>query len=172
MTEAVPFRFTPNLQAFFGQLNIEGAFVVAVFAIAQVLCKSGSEWRDFLQLLVRDEIFAWTLEQDMKQAPSANVGLDVYTRVTQNFEIIFKRAQTISCAKDVEAVLFGSLTIGHRDVFSCIPNDNRAGIVCCKSTKACPNGRPLASLVLRALIKGNVVYLSMLSMLSKCLQVS
>lgn len=79
--------------------------MVALFAIAQVLCKSGSEWRDFLQLLVRDEILAWTLEQDAKQTPSANVGLEVYTRIMQNFEIIFKRAQTLSCAKDVEAVL-------------------------------------------------------------------
>jgi transformation/transcription domain-associated protein len=83
--EAIPFRFTPNIQHFITPVGIEGVFTASILAIAKALTES-SEFSDYLSLFVRDELNAVlvamkkpVMEQSVvKEAVAVNV--DVLVR--------------------------------------------------------------------------------------------
>lgn len=118
LTEAVPFRLTPNLQHFLTDVGIEGPFTSYLMALGQALSGKKQDLADYLSLYVRDELLAWL-------ASSAGSGLatsllpppppsgddsagiismhsEVAAKIIQNVEIVMKRAQSMACHRENE----------------------------------------------------------------------
>ena len=105
--EAVPFRFTPNLQTLMGPLATEGLFSAALMAIARCLTEpeGGSELEQQLSIFVRDEMIFWQTQQHRNAADAANLR-DI---TGQNCELVVKRA--VSLARPPEGNLPANQTV-------------------------------------------------------------
>ncbi|KAF8460620.1 hypothetical protein BDZ91DRAFT_851440 [Kalaharituber pfeilii] len=57
--EAVPFRFTPNIQVLMGPIAIEGIYSCAIMAIARCLSEPEFDLDQHLSVFVRDEMIFW-----------------------------------------------------------------------------------------------------------------
>lgn len=108
LTEAVPFRLTPNLQKLMGPIGMEGIFTTGIFAIGNALVEPEFAMEDVMNLFVRDEIQSWHNSITNRSSPLSTIteSLDkdeeIYGKITQNIELIYKRAQTLACLKDKE----------------------------------------------------------------------
>lgn len=131
LLDAVPFRFTPNLQRFMGPSAVEGVFAETVRATASIF--SQVEKGDLglsLPLFLRDELAAWLVSntaavgspQDQSPGDVANqanmslldreaalfnsiVSYDhdfCATRIKPNIELFNKRLLTLACVKEAE----------------------------------------------------------------------
>jgi len=89
--EAVPFRFTPNLQHFINPIGIEGAFTSAVLSIAKSLTEG--DLQEYLSVFVRDELNSWLAAS--KKAPLEDK--QVKELVATNVDLITRRAQALAC---------------------------------------------------------------------------
>lgn len=58
-SEPVPFRLTPNIQNFIGDIGLEGIMSVYVLIMARCLSEPEFELEHYLSLFVRDEIVSW-----------------------------------------------------------------------------------------------------------------
>ncbi|KAG8921641.1 hypothetical protein FRC01_000141 [Tulasnella sp. 417] len=57
--EAVPFRFTPNFQAFVGPIGVEGIMTSGIMAIGRTLSEPEYDLEHQLGLFIRDDLIAW-----------------------------------------------------------------------------------------------------------------
>ncbi|BFZ59893.1 transcription-associated protein 1 [Saitoella coloradoensis] len=90
--EAVPFRFTPNIQKFIGPIGIEGIFSCAVMAIARCLTEPEFELDLYLSVFVRDELITWFTQQHRPVAQDAQLR----EKVATNVDLIVRRASSLS----------------------------------------------------------------------------
>lgn len=109
LTEAVPFRLTPNIQTFLTDFGIEGPLTTFISALGQALSGKKQDLSDYLTLFVRDEIFAWANTcQGTAIIPTLplddiiSMQSEVASKIFQNVEIIMKRVQTLGCSKELE----------------------------------------------------------------------
>eukprot|EP00842_Homolaphlyctis_polyrhiza_P006140 jgi/Hompol1/6527/HPOL_002281-RA len=99
--EAVPFRFTPNLQYFMTPMGIEGAFVSSLMAVGQSLTEPEFELGHYLSIFIRDELLTWQATSK-KQLSNASHIRDL---VHINVDLLVKRAEALSCKAEREKML-------------------------------------------------------------------
>ena len=140
LTEAVPFRLTPNIQEFLTEFGIEGPFSAFIVALGQALSGKKQELADYLTLFIRDEIFNWA---NTAQGNSAipQIPLDdiismqseIASKIFQNVEIVMKRVQTLGCSKEVEkgAESLQPLDQTILDLISCAANPQKLAHMDC-----------------------------------------
>ncbi|KAI9481535.1 MAG: hypothetical protein EXX96DRAFT_217391 [Benjaminiella poitrasii] len=98
--EAVPFRFTPNIQEFITPIGIEGLFTSCLMATARCLTKPEFELDQYLCLFVRDELATWHLANHR----SVN-DAQFRERINTNILQVQTKAQFLSCKADREKTL-------------------------------------------------------------------
>ncbi|KAJ3037893.1 hypothetical protein HDV00_001237 [Rhizophlyctis rosea] len=97
-TEAVPFRLTPNIQQFITPAGVEGVFTSALMSIGHSLTEPEFELDDYLSIFIRDELVTW--QNISRKAPVPETQLRDF--VSQNVELVMKRAQALSCKAERE----------------------------------------------------------------------
>ncbi|KAK4700569.1 transformation/transcription domain-associated protein, partial [Phenoliferia sp. Uapishka_3] len=95
-TEAVPFRFTPNLQRFITPIGTEGLLTSSMLAIARCLTESEFDLEHRLSIFVREEVVIWT--QIAKTDPRASIR----ELVLNNVDAVVRRAAVMSCKMERE----------------------------------------------------------------------
>ncbi|CAO3595980.1 unnamed protein product [Absidia cylindrospora] len=108
--EAVPFRFTPNIQDFITQVGIEGLFTSCLMATARSLTDPELELDQYLSIFVRDEVYAWytnnTQQQQLQlQQRNATVEHQMRERINTNISQILTKSQFLSCKTDTEKTI-------------------------------------------------------------------
>ncbi|KAG8954779.1 hypothetical protein FRC03_011404 [Tulasnella sp. 419] len=98
--EAVPFRFTPNLQHFIGPIGIEGLMTAGIMAIGRTLTEPEFDLDQYLGLFMRDEVINWYQTQGKSMPSEQNLRGMVGTIVEQ----IVKKAEILSCRMEREAM--------------------------------------------------------------------
>ncbi len=112
LTEAVPFRLTPNLQHFLTEVGIEGPFTSYLMALGQALSGKKQDLADYLSLYVRDELLAWlatpagsVMASSMLPSgfdDSISTQSEIAAKIVQNVEIVMKRVQSMACHRESE----------------------------------------------------------------------
>ena len=134
LTEAVPFRLTPNIQTFLTDFGIEGPFTTFVAALGQALSGKKQDLSDYLTLFVRDEIFSWAntsqgaaVIQTLPSDDIISMQSEIASKIFQNVEIIMKRVQTLGCSKEVEKSAESLLPLDQTilDLISCAANPQK-----------------------------------------------
>ncbi|KAH9951586.1 hypothetical protein B0H21DRAFT_818036 [Amylocystis lapponica] len=90
--EAIPFRFTPNMQHFLGPILGEGVLASGIMAFGRCLTEPEYDLEQQLCLFARDEVMTWIHGRGkgiFDAAFRANVG--------SNIDGIVKRAETLGC---------------------------------------------------------------------------
>ncbi|KAI7899883.1 uncharacterized protein BX663DRAFT_576399 [Cokeromyces recurvatus] len=98
--EAVPFRFTPNIQEFITPIGIEGLFTSCLMATARCLTEPEFQLDQYLCLFVRDELATWHLANHR----SVN-DTQFRERINTNILQVQTKAQFLSCKADCEKTL-------------------------------------------------------------------
>ena len=131
LTEAVPFRLTPNIQHFITSNGIEGALTSEIMTLGQALAGRKMDWNDYLSLFIRDEIFHWAQSSQLLIAASSDEGVSLHseiaTKTLQNVEIVMKRAQNLACERELEkgSDLTQPLDQTVSDLISCAVNPQK-----------------------------------------------
>ena len=137
LTEAVPFRLTPNLQHFMTEVGIEGPFASYLMALGQALSGKKQDLADYLSLYVRDELLAWLaspagagLASSMLPVgadDSISMQSEVAGKIIQNVEIVMKRVQSLACHRESEkgAEVTQPLDQTVLDLISCAVNPQK-----------------------------------------------
>lgn len=113
--ESVPFRFTPNLQYFMTPIGIEGVFTSSLMAIARCLTEPEFQLDQYLSLFVRDELIVWhNLNQKNLDAAVLR------DKVSQNVELIMRRAQILSCKAERENAEGSAVTPANQTILDLI----------------------------------------------------
>lgn len=106
LTEAVPFRLTPNIQNFLTEAGIEGPFSSSIMALGQALSGKKQDLSDYLTLYIRDEILSWVSLNHSNISNSSedhlNMHSEIASKILQNVDIIMKRVQSLGCSKELE----------------------------------------------------------------------
>lgn len=97
--EAVPFRFTPNVQEFMTPVGIEGLFTSCLMATARSLTEPELELDQYLSLFVRDELIHWYVSNHRPVSDG-----QFRDRVNANVHQIKTKAQFLSCKAEREKV--------------------------------------------------------------------
>ncbi|RCI06399.1 hypothetical protein CU098_004433, partial [Rhizopus stolonifer] len=98
--EAIPFRFTPNIQEFITPIGVEGLFTSCLMATARCLTEPEFELDQYLCLFVRDELATWHLANH-RSVTDAQFRERINTNVLQ----VQTKAQFLSCKADREKTL-------------------------------------------------------------------
>lgn len=117
--EAVPFRLTPNLQHFMGDIGMEGLLISSIFAIAKCLTERRFEMEDYLALFIRDELAGWIGKSD---------GEDIISKTLQNVDNIYKRVLLLACTQERSKLGVDSLTENPSFTFSNNDDDKSSTI--------------------------------------------
>ncbi|KAF8897572.1 hypothetical protein BD779DRAFT_388223 [Infundibulicybe gibba] len=100
-SDVVPFRFTPNMQAFLGPIFIEGILTSGILAIGRCLTEPEFDLEQQLCLFGRDEVTSW---MTMRGRPWA-VDVTFQRSVAANIDGVVKRAETMACKNEREQAL-------------------------------------------------------------------
>lgn len=134
LTEAVPFRLTPNIQTFLTEFGIEGPLTTYIVALGQALSGKKQDLADYLTLFVRDEVFTWansnlgsSIISPVSSDEIINMQSDISSKIFQNVEIIMKRVQTLGCSKEIEKSFESLQPIDQTilDLISCAGNPQK-----------------------------------------------
>jgi transformation/transcription domain-associated protein len=98
--EAMPFRFTPNIQEFITPIGIEGLFTSSLMATARCLTEPEFELDQYLCLFVRDELATWHLTNHRSVTD-----LQFRERINTNVLQVQTKAQFLSCKLEVDKTL-------------------------------------------------------------------
>ncbi|GAN05230.1 conserved hypothetical protein [Mucor ambiguus] len=98
--EAIPFRFTPNIQEFITPIGIEGLFTSCLMATARCLTEPEFELDQYLCLFVRDELATWHLANHRSVTD-----VQFRERINTNVLQVQTKAQFLSCKADREKTL-------------------------------------------------------------------
>ncbi|EJF61235.1 atypical/PIKK/TRRAP protein kinase [Dichomitus squalens LYAD-421 SS1] len=93
--DAVPFRFTPNMQHLLGPIFTEGILAASIMSIGRCLTEPECELEHQLCLFVRDEVMTWMHQHYRRQQPQIDVSFRM--SVSANIESVIKRAETMAC---------------------------------------------------------------------------
>ncbi|KAL5037675.1 transcription-associated protein 1 [Batrachochytrium dendrobatidis] len=96
--EAVPFRFTPNIQHFLTPIGVEGVFVASLMAVGRSLTKPEFELADYLSIFIRDELVTW--QSNLRK--NAFQPTQLRELVNNNVNVVVKRAQSLACKAERE----------------------------------------------------------------------
>ncbi|PLW40616.1 hypothetical protein PCANC_13021 [Puccinia coronata f. sp. avenae] len=99
-TEAVPFRFTPNIQQFLTRQNIEGLLTSTLMAIGKVLVQREGELEHNLSIFIRDEVMSWNIIAQAKMSEDFN------TRevISKNIDMVVKRSRLLACEMERKTI--------------------------------------------------------------------
>jgi len=89
--DTVPFRYTPNIQTFIGEVGLEGLFSCAIMAIARCLSEPEFEMDQYLSIFIRDEIITWYTALHA----SAPQDAELRNQVTTNVELVMRRLSSL-----------------------------------------------------------------------------
>ncbi|ORX57551.1 hypothetical protein DM01DRAFT_1302758 [Hesseltinella vesiculosa] len=108
--EMVPFRFTPNIQHFMTPVGIEGLFTSCLMATARCLTEPELELDQYLNIFIRDEVFAWytsSAHQHQYQQPHQRQLIESQSvdRINANRSQIITKAQFLSCKVDSDKTI-------------------------------------------------------------------
>ncbi|KAG1145231.1 hypothetical protein G6F37_006937 [Rhizopus arrhizus] len=98
--EAIPFRFTPNIQDFITPIGIEGPFASSLMATARCLTEPDFQLDQYICLFVRDELATWHLANHRSVTD-----VQFRERVNSNVLQVQTKAQFLSCKADREKTL-------------------------------------------------------------------
>ncbi|EMR10214.1 hypothetical protein PNEG_01486 [Pneumocystis murina B123] len=90
--EAVPFRFTPNIQTFITPIGIEGIFSSALMAIARSLTEPEFGLDQYLSIFVRDELITWFTQQHRPLIQDSQLR----EKVAGNVDLVVRRVASLS----------------------------------------------------------------------------
>lgn len=102
--EAVPFRFTPNLQRFITPIGTEGLLTSSMMAIARCLTESEYDLEHRLSIFIREEVLVWV---QMSKADPRNLR----ELVLSNVDAVVRRAKVMSCKMEREKPPSGSIPV-------------------------------------------------------------
>lgn len=91
--DAVPFRFTPNMQRFIGPLFTEGVFTSGIMVIARCLTEPDFGLEQQLCLFARDEVMTWLHGRGQPWT----FDISFRTNCASNIENVVKRAEVMAC---------------------------------------------------------------------------
>ena len=97
-TEAVPFRFTPNLQRFVTPIGTEGLLTSSLMAIGRSLTESEFDLEHRLSIFIREEVVAWAQMSKQASLGPANIR----DLVLSNVDSVVRRARVVSCKMERE----------------------------------------------------------------------
>ncbi|OBZ88491.1 Transcription-associated protein 1 [Choanephora cucurbitarum] len=98
--EAIPFRFTPNIQEFITPIGVEGLFTSCLMATARCLTEPEFELDQYLCLFVRDELATWHLANHRSVTD-----IQFRERINTNVLQVQTKTQFLSCKADREKTL-------------------------------------------------------------------
>ncbi|KAI8880605.1 hypothetical protein K501DRAFT_224440 [Backusella circina FSU 941] len=98
--EAMPFRFTPNIQEFITPIGIEGLFTSSLMATARCLTEPEFELDQYLCLFVRDELATWHLTNHRSVTD-----MQFRERINTNVLQVQTKAQFLSCKSEGDKTL-------------------------------------------------------------------
>ncbi|KAI9001012.1 atypical/PIKK/TRRAP protein kinase [Trametes punicea] len=101
--DAVPFRFTPNLQHFLGPILTEGILACGIMSIGRCLTEPENELEHQLCLFARDEVMTWLHQHHRGKVPQIDMSFRL--NVAANIEGVVKRAETMACKLEREQAL-------------------------------------------------------------------
>ncbi|KAI0352960.1 atypical/PIKK/TRRAP protein kinase [Trametes cingulata] len=101
--DAVPFRFTPNLQHLLGPILTEGILTCGIMSIGRCLTEPENELEHQLCLFARDEVMTWLHQHHRGKIPQ--IDLNFRLNVAANIESVVKRAETMACKLERDQVL-------------------------------------------------------------------
>jgi len=97
--DAIPFRFTPNMQHFIGPIFTEGILASGIMAIARSLTEPEFELEQQLCLFSRDEVMTWL---HARQRPWTTTDVSFRNNVASNIDGVVKRAEAMACKVERE----------------------------------------------------------------------
>lgn len=117
--DAVPFRFTPNLQHLLGPIMTEGILAAGIMSIGRCLTEPEvrlsihrflspahrfhqNDLEHQLCLFSRDEVMTWLHQHHRGKVPQ--IDLTFRSQVAQNIDSVVKRAETMACKLEREQV--------------------------------------------------------------------
>jgi len=89
--DTVPFRYTPNVQTFIGEVGLEGLFSCGIMAVARCLSEPEFEMDQYLSIFIRDELITWYTSQHIPAPQDA----ELRNQVTTNVEIVIRRLASL-----------------------------------------------------------------------------
>ncbi|KAI9486745.1 MAG: hypothetical protein EXX96DRAFT_53394 [Benjaminiella poitrasii] len=95
--DAIPFRFTPNIQDYVTPVGIEGPFSSSLMATARCLTEPELELDQYISLFIRDDLISWHTSQ-----PQLNTKINYRELVQANVTQIMAKAQLLSCRTENE----------------------------------------------------------------------
>jgi len=98
-SDIVPFRLTPNMQTFLGQIFTEGILASGMMTIGRSLTDPEFELEQQLCLLSRDEVSHWL---HLRGRPWA-IDQNFKNYVVAHIDGIVKRAETMACKLERES---------------------------------------------------------------------
>ncbi|KAL1742601.1 FAT domain-containing protein [Schizophyllum fasciatum] len=96
--EAVPFRFTPNLQNFVGPIGTEALMTAGLVAIGRGLTDTEHELESYICLFARDEMTTWYNMRDRAWSAEPQFRAVVFSNIDQ----FVKRAYIVACKEQRE----------------------------------------------------------------------
>ncbi|KAA1099348.1 hypothetical protein PGT21_004258 [Puccinia graminis f. sp. tritici] len=100
-TEAVPFRFTPNIQQFLTRQNIEGLLTASLMAIGKVLVERENELEYNLSIFVRDEVLTWNV---IAQAKMMSEDFNISEVISKNIDLVVRKSRLLACEMERKTI--------------------------------------------------------------------
>ncbi|KAH7887705.1 hypothetical protein F5I97DRAFT_1804974 [Phlebopus sp. FC_14] len=96
--DAVPFRFTPNMQRFLGPIFTEGLLTPGIMVIGRCLTEPDFGLEQQLCLFARDEVMTWLHGKNQPWT----FDISFRTNVAANIDGVVKRAEVMACKLERE----------------------------------------------------------------------
>ncbi|EGO01921.1 hypothetical protein SERLA73DRAFT_166433 [Serpula lacrymans var. lacrymans S7.3] len=116
--DAVPFRFTPNMQRFLGPIFTEGILTSGIMVIGRCLTEPEFDLEQQLCLFARDELMWWL--HNRKQPWTFDISFR--TSVAANIDGLVKRAETMACKLEREQAAANPSNPGSAPVVQTVTN--------------------------------------------------
>uniref|UniRef100_D8PQ42 Non-specific serine/threonine protein kinase n=1 Tax=Schizophyllum commune (strain H4-8 / FGSC 9210) TaxID=578458 RepID=D8PQ42_SCHCM len=97
-TDAVPFRFTPNLQHFVGPIGTEALMTAGLVAIGRSLTDTEHELESYICLFARDEMTSWFNMRERSWSAEPQFRAVVFSNIDQ----FVKRSCILACKEQRE----------------------------------------------------------------------
>ncbi|KAI0638186.1 atypical/PIKK/TRRAP protein kinase [Trametes polyzona] len=101
--DAVPFRFTPNLQHLLGPILTEGILACGIMSIGRCLTEPENDLEHQLCLFARDEVMTWLHQHHRGKVPQIDMNFRLH--VAANIDSVVKRAETMACKLERDQAL-------------------------------------------------------------------
>jgi len=116
--DAVPFRFTPNMQNFVGPICTEGILTSSLMAIGRCLTEPEFDLDQQLCLFARDEVTQWF----QMRGKALSFDLAFRKHVASNIDGMVTRAELMACKIEREQAVNNPLNPGDKPVVQTVTN--------------------------------------------------